>query len=64
MHQIHGTTILGVRRDGHIAMGGDGQITVGDTVMKANAQKVRMLRGGKVLGGFAGAAADALTRSR
>jgi ATP-dependent HslUV protease subunit HslV len=58
---IRSTTILAVRRDGKVALGGDGQVTVGETVMKANAQKVRMLRGGKVLGGFAGAAADALT---
>lgn len=58
---IRATTILAVRRDGKVALGGDGQVTVGDTVMKANAQKVRLLRGGKVLGGFAGAAADALT---
>ena len=58
---IRATTILAVRRDGKIALGGDGQVTVGDTVMKANAQKVRILRGGRVLGGFAGAAADALT---
>ena len=59
--RIHGTTILAVRRDGHIAMGGDGQITVGDTVMKANATKVRALKNGKILAGFAGAAADAFT---
>ena len=58
---IRATTILAVRRDGKVALGGDGQVTVGDTVMKANAQKVRLLRGGNVLGGFAGAAADALT---
>jgi ATP-dependent HslUV protease, peptidase subunit HslV len=58
---IRATTILSVRRDGKVAVGGDGQVTVGETVMKANAQKVRMLRGGKVIGGFAGAAADALT---
>jgi ATP-dependent HslUV protease subunit HslV len=58
---IRSTTILAVRRDGKVALGGDGQVTVGDTVMKANAQKVRLLRGGNVLGGFAGAAADALT---
>lgn len=55
------TTILAVRRDGLVALGGDGQVTVGDTVMKRNAQKVRVLRGGRVLAGFAGAAADALT---
>jgi ATP-dependent HslUV protease, peptidase subunit HslV len=58
---IHSTTILAVRRDGRVAIAGDGQVTVGDTVMKANAQKVRALRGGKVLAGFAGAAADAFT---
>jgi ATP-dependent HslUV protease subunit HslV len=58
---IRATTILAVRRDGKVALGGDGQVTVGETIMKANAQKVRVLRGGKVLGGFAGAAADALT---
>ena len=59
--RIHGTTILAVRRDGRVAMGGDGQITVGDTVMKANATKVRALKNGKILAGFAGAAADAFT---
>jgi ATP-dependent HslUV protease subunit HslV len=59
--RIRATTILAVRRNGTIALGGDGQVTVGETVMKANAVKVRVLRGGKVLGGFAGAAADALT---
>jgi ATP-dependent HslUV protease, peptidase subunit HslV len=59
--RIHGTTILAVRRDGRVAMGGDGQITVGDTVMKANATKVRALKSGKILAGFAGAAADAFT---
>jgi ATP-dependent HslUV protease subunit HslV len=59
--RIRSTTILALRRDGKAALGGDGQVTVGETVMKANAQKVRLLRGGKVLGGFAGAAADALT---
>lgn len=58
---IRATTILALRRDGKVALGGDGQVTVGDTIMKANAQKVRLLRGGRVLGGFAGAAADALT---
>jgi ATP-dependent HslUV protease subunit HslV len=59
--QIRATTILAARRDGKVALGGDGQVTVGETVMKANAQKVRLLRGGKVLGGFAGTVADALT---
>ncbi|MBC7788524.1 MAG: ATP-dependent protease subunit HslV [Anaerolineae bacterium] len=61
LEQIRATTILGVRRDGKVALGGDGQVSVGDTVMKSNAQKVRTLRGGKVLAGFAGAAADAFT---
>src|SRR2546421_9570337 len=55
------TTILAVRRDGNVALGGDGQVTVGDTVMKNNAQKVRLLRGGRLLAGFAGSVADALT---
>src|SRR5260221_12107195 len=58
---IHSTTILAVRRDGKVAIGGDGQVTVGETVMKANATKVRTLKGGKILAGFAGAAADAFT---
>jgi ATP-dependent HslUV protease subunit HslV len=58
---VRATTILAVRRDGKVALGGDGQVTVGDTVMKSNAQKVRYLRGGRVLAGFAGAVADALT---
>src|SRR5216110_2914534 len=59
--QVRSTTILAVRRDGQVALGGDGQVTVGQTVMKSNAQKVRMLHGGKLLAGFAGAAADAFT---
>jgi ATP-dependent HslUV protease subunit HslV len=58
---FYATTILAVRLDGQVALGGDGQVTVGDTVMKSNAQKVRLLRGGKLLAGFAGAAADAFT---
>jgi ATP-dependent HslUV protease subunit HslV len=61
LQRIHSTTILCVRRDGKVAIGGDGQVTVGETVMKANANKVRTLRGGKILAGFAGAAADAFT---
>src|SRR5260370_9122977 len=61
MTPIHSTTILSVRRNGHVALGGDGQVTIGDTVMKANANKVRALKGGKILAGFAGAAADAFT---
>lgn len=58
---IHATTILAVRRNGKLAVGGDGQVSVGDTVMKAQAVKVRALKGGKVLAGFAGSAADAIT---
>jgi ATP-dependent HslUV protease subunit HslV len=58
---FHGTTILAVRRDGAVAMGGDGQVTLGNTVMKGNARKVRRLFNGKVLAGFAGGTADAFT---
>ncbi len=57
----HGTTILSVRRGGAVAMGGDGQVTVGNTVMKGNARKVRRLYDDKVLAGFAGGTADAFT---
>jgi ATP-dependent HslUV protease subunit HslV len=59
--RIRATTILAVRKDGKLALGGDGQVSVGDTVMKAQAVKVRALKGGRVLAGFAGSAADALT---
>ena len=59
--RVRSTTILGVRRDGKVALGGDGQVSVGETIMKSNAQKVRALAGGKLLAGFAGAAADAFT---
>jgi ATP-dependent HslUV protease subunit HslV len=58
---LHGTTILGVRRNGVVALGGDGQVTLGSTVMKGNARKVRRLYNGKVLAGFAGGTADAFT---
>lgn len=58
---FHGTTIISVRREGKVAMGGDGQITAGDTVIKTGAKKVRTLQDGRVLAGFAGAVADALT---
>lgn len=58
--QLHGTTILVVRRDGLVAMGGDGQVTQGEVVLKHGAQKVRTLRDGSVLAGYSGAAADAL----
>ncbi|HZF16999.1 MAG TPA: ATP-dependent protease subunit HslV [Steroidobacteraceae bacterium] len=57
----HGTTIIAVRRNGAVAMGGDGQVTLGATVMKGNAKKVRRLFDGKVLAGFAGGTADAFT---
>src|SRR5215216_3139332 len=59
--RIRSTTILGVRRGGKVALGGDGQVSVGETIMKSNAQKVRTMHGGKLLAGFAGAAADAFT---
>ncbi|HEX6790955.1 MAG TPA: ATP-dependent protease subunit HslV [Candidatus Krumholzibacteria bacterium] len=59
--RIRSTTILSVRRDGKVALGGDGQVTVGETVMKSSAQKVRTLANGRLLAGFAGSAADGLT---
>ncbi len=58
---FHGTTILSVRKDGRVALGGDGQVTIGESIVKAHANKVRVLKGGKVLAGFAGSVADALT---
>jgi ATP-dependent HslUV protease subunit HslV len=61
MEQYHGTTILSVRRNGKVVIGGDGQVTMGNTVMKGNARKVRRLHHGKVLAGFAGGTADAFT---
>ncbi|GAB0113571.1 ATP-dependent protease subunit HslV [Acidisoma sp. C75] len=57
----HGTTILSVRRDGQVAVGGDGQVTLGQTVIKGNARKVRRIGNGSVIAGFAGATADAFT---
>jgi ATP-dependent HslUV protease, peptidase subunit HslV len=57
----HGTTILTVRKGGLVAIGGDGQVSIGQTIIKANAKKVRRLGGGAVIGGFAGATADAFT---
>jgi ATP-dependent HslUV protease subunit HslV len=59
--RFQATTILAVRRNGKVALGGDGQVTFGDTVMKSTAQKVRKIREGKVLAGFAGSVADAFT---
>jgi len=58
---FHGTTILTVRRNGKVVVGGDGQVTLGNTVMKGNATKVRKIYGDKVIVGFAGATADAFT---
>ncbi len=57
----HGTTILSVRKDGKVVIGGDGQVTLGATVMKSNARKVRRLGKGEIIAGFAGATADAFT---
>jgi ATP-dependent HslUV protease, peptidase subunit HslV len=61
MQTHHATTILSVRKDGKVAIGGDGQVSIGDTVVKSQANKVRVLKGGKVLAGFAGSVADAMT---
>ncbi len=61
MSGFHGTTILGVRKGGRVALGGDGQVSIGETVVKSQSNKVRALKGGKVLAGFAGSVADALT---
>ncbi|MDD9812399.1 MAG: ATP-dependent protease subunit HslV [Gammaproteobacteria bacterium] len=61
MKQFRGTTILSVRRGRQVAIGGDGQVSMGDSVMKGNARKVRRVYGGKVLAGFAGGTADAFT---
>jgi ATP-dependent HslUV protease, peptidase subunit HslV len=58
---FHGTTILSVRRDGIVALGGDGQVTLGSIIVKASARKVRKLHHDRVLAGFAGATADAFT---
>jgi ATP-dependent HslUV protease subunit HslV len=61
LNQFHGTTIVCVHRDGKVAIGGDGQVSMGNTIMKGNARKVRRLRHGQVLAGFAGGTADAFT---
>jgi len=61
MEQFHGTTILSVRRDGAVALGGDGQVTLGAVVIKSTARKVRRIYHDRVLAGFAGATADAFT---
>ena len=61
MEQYHGTTILGVKKGGKTVIAGDGQVSLGNTVIKPNAKKVRRLGDGSVVGGFAGATADAFT---
>ena len=60
-NKMHATTIVAVRHEGRVALGGDGQVTMGETVMKSSAQKVRKLKDGRVLAGFAGSVADAFT---
>mgnify|MGYP006191088869 CR=1 FL=1 len=61
MEQFRGTTIVSVRRNGKVAIAGDGQVSMGNTVMKGNARKVRQLAEGRVIAGFAGGTADAFT---
>jgi ATP-dependent HslUV protease subunit HslV len=61
MEAFHGTTILSVRRDGRVALGGDGQVTLGNVIIKAGARKVRRLYQDRILAGFAGGTADAFT---
>lgn len=61
MDSMHGTTVLAVRRNGRVVIGGDGQVTLGGTVMKGNARKVRRLYQNKIIAGFAGGTADAFT---
>src|SRR5690606_2297659 len=61
LERFRGTTIIAVRHRGRVALGGDGQVTLGDTVVKGSAQKVRKLKDGRILAGFAGSVADAFT---
>ncbi len=61
MEQYRGTTILSIRRNGKVSIGGDGQVSMGNTIMKGNAKKVRRLYNGQVIAGFAGGTADAFT---
>lgn len=61
MEQFHGTTILGILKDGNLVIGGDGQVTLGNTIIKDTARKIRHLYNGEVIAGFAGATADAFT---
>ena len=59
--KVRATTVVAVRHDGRVAMGADGQVTMGDTVVKGTAKKVRLIRDGSIVAGFAGAVADAFT---
>jgi ATP-dependent HslUV protease, peptidase subunit HslV len=61
LEQFHGTTILSVRRKNKVAIGGDGQVSMGDTIVKSNARKIRRLYHDQIIAGFAGATADAFT---
>jgi len=61
MEQFRGTTVLAVRRDDRVVIGGDGQVSLGETILKGNARKVRRLYQGKIIAGFAGGTADAFT---
>jgi len=61
LEQFHGTTILSVRRNNQVAIGGDGQVTMGDTIVKGNARKIRRIYHDQIIAGFAGATADAFT---
>ncbi len=61
MHQLHGTTVVSVRRGNKVVLGGDGQVSIGNTIMKGNARKVRRLYKDRIIAGFAGGTADALT---
>ncbi|MGB4860178.1 MAG: ATP-dependent protease subunit HslV, partial [Dokdonella sp.] len=61
MESFHATTIVSVRRNGKVVIGGDGQVTLGNTVMKSNARKIRRIGKGDIIAGFAGATADAFT---
>lgn len=58
---MHGTTVIGLKKNNRVAMGADGQVTLGDTIIKANAKKIRLLYNNSVIAGFAGAVADAMT---
>jgi ATP-dependent HslUV protease, peptidase subunit HslV len=59
--RIRSTTVLAVRRDGHVVIGGDGQVTMGNTVVKSSARKIRRIQDGRIVAGFAGSAADGIT---